>query len=180
MYGPTGVGVLYGKQQLLEDLPPYHGGGDMIRTVSFEKTTYAELPNKFEAGTPNIAGGIGLGAAVDYINRIGIQKIADYENDLLAYATEKLSVIPKLTIIGTARQKAGAISFITENVHPHDVGTLLDQEGIAIRTGHHCAQPVMQFYGVPATSRASLAFYNTKEDIDALVQGLYKAMEVFK
>ena len=180
MYGPTGVGVLYGKQQLLEDLPPYHGGGDMIRTVSFEKTTYAELPNKFEAGTPNIAGGIGLGAAVDYINRIGIQKIADYENDLLAYATEKLSVIPKLTIIGTARQKAGAISFITENVHPHDVGTLLDQEGIAIRTGHHCAQPVMQFYGVPATSRASLAFYNTKEDIDALVKGLYKAMEVFK
>ncbi len=180
MYGPTGVGVLYGKQQLLEAMPPYHGGGDMIRTVSFEKTTYAELPNKFEAGTPNIAGGIGLGAAVDYINRIGIQKIADYENELLTYATEKLSSIPKLTIIGTARHKAGAISFITENVHPHDVGTLLDQEGIAIRTGHHCAQPVMQFYGVPATSRASLAFYNTKDDIDALVKGLYKVLEVFK
>ncbi|MBL7993815.1 cysteine desulfurase [bacterium] len=180
MYGPTGVGVLYGKQQLLESMPPYHGGGDMIRTVSFEKTTYAELPNKFEAGTPNIAGGIGLGAAVDYINRIGIHKIAEYEAELMAYATEQLSAINKLKIIGTAKEKAGAISFVMENVHPHDTGTLLDLEGIAIRTGHHCAQPVMQFYGVPATSRASLSFYNTKEDIDALVKGLHKVMEVFK
>ncbi|KAB2881126.1 cysteine desulfurase [bacterium] len=180
MYGPTGVGVLYGKQQLLESMPPYHGGGDMIRTVSFEKTTYAELPNKFEAGTPNIAGGIGLGAAVDYINRIGIHKIAEYETELMAYATEKLSAINKLKIIGTAKEKAGAISFVMENVHPHDAGTLLDLEGIAIRTGHHCAQPVMQFYGIPATSRASLSFYNTKEDVDALVKGLHKVMEVFK
>lgn len=180
MYGPTGVGVLYGKQQLLESMPPYHGGGDMIRTVSFEKTTYAELPNKFEAGTPNIAGGIGLGAAVDYINRIGINKIAEYEAELMAYTTEHLSAINKLRIIGTAKEKAGAISFVMENVHPHDAGTLLDLEGIAIRTGHHCAQPVMQFYGVPATSRASLSFYNTKEDVDALVKGLHKVMEVFK
>lgn len=180
MYGPTGVGVLYGKQKLLEVMPPYQGGGDMIRTVSFEKTTYAELPNKFEAGTPNIAGGIGLGAAVDYINRIGIHKIAEYEHELLAYATEQLSSISKLKIIGTAKSKAGAISFIMDDVHPHDAGTLLDLEGIAIRTGHHCAQPVMQFYGVPATSRASFAFYNTKDEIDALVKGLHKVMEVFK
>lgn len=180
MYGPTGVGVLYGKQKLLEEMPPYHGGGDMIRTVSFEKTTYAELPNKFEAGTPNIAGGIGLGAAVDYINRIGIQKIAEYENELLMYATEKMSTIPVLKIIGTAKEKAGAVSFVIDNVHPHDVGTLLDLEGVAIRTGHHCAQPVMQFYGVPATSRASFAFYNTKEEIDILINGLHKVTEVFK
>ncbi len=180
IYGPTGVGVLYGKQKLLESMPPYQGGGDMIRTVSFEKTTYADLPNKFEAGTPNIAGGIGLGAAVDYIHRIGIERIAAYEADLLAYATERLSAVPKLKIIGTARHKAGAISFIMEHVHPHDIGTLLDQEGVAIRTGHHCAQPVMQFYNVPATSRASIAFYNTESDIDALIKGLHKVMEVFK
>ena len=180
IYGPTGVGILYGKQKILESMPPYQGGGDMIRTVSFEKTTYAELPNKFEAGTPNIAGGIGLGAAIDYIHRIGINRIADYEAGLMAYATEKLSTVPKLKIIGTAKQKAGAISFVMENVHPHDIGTLLDQEGVAIRTGHHCAQPVMQFYSVPATSRASIAFYNTPSDIDALVKGLHKVMEVFK
>lgn len=180
MYGPTGVGVLYGKQELLEKMPPYQGGGDMIRTVSFEKTTYAELPNKFEAGTPNIAGGIGLGAAVDYINRIGTHAISQYENELLAYATSQLSAIKKLKIIGTAKEKAGAISFVIENVHPHDVGTLLDLEGVAIRTGHHCAQPVMQFYGVPATSRASISIYNTKKEIDALVKGLDKVMEVFK
>lgn len=152
----------------------------MIRTVSFEKTTYAELPNKFEAGTPNIAGGIGLGAAVDYINRIGTHAISQYENELLAYATSQLSAIKKLKIIGTAKEKAGAISFVIENVHPHDVGTLLDLEGVAIRTGHHCAQPVMQFYGVPATSRASISIYNTKKEIDALVKGLDKVMEVFK
>jgi cysteine desulfurase/selenocysteine lyase len=161
-------------------MPPFLGGGDMIRTVSFEKTTYADLPNKFEAGTPHISGGIGLGAAVDYIHKIGLRAIAEYENELLQYATERLSTIKPLRIIGTAKQKAGAVSFILDNVHPHDVGTLLDLEGIAIRTGHHCAQPVMQFYNVPATSRASFAFYNTKEEIDALVKGLYKVIEVFK
>jgi cysteine desulfurase/selenocysteine lyase len=180
MYGPTGIGVLYGKEHLLNAMPPFLGGGDMIRTVSFEKTTYADLPNKFEAGTPHISGGIGLGAAVDYIHKIGLRAIAEYENELLQYATERLSTIKPLRIIGTAKQKAGAVSFILDNVHPHDVGTLLDLEGIAIRTGHHCAQPVMQFYNVPATSRASFAFYNTKEEIDALVKGLYKVIEVFK
>ncbi len=180
MYGPTGIGVLYGKQNLLESMPPFLGGGDMIRSVTFERTTYADLPNKFEAGTPHISGAIGLGAAVDYINRIGMSAIAQHEHELLEYAAEQLSSIKRLRIIGTAAQKAGAISFVLDNVHPHDVGTLLDAEGVAIRTGHHCAQPVMQFYNVPATSRASFACYNTKEEIDALVKGLYKVIEVFK
>lgn len=179
MYGPTGVGILYGKRQWLEKLPPYQGGGDMIKSVSFEKTIYNDLPHKFEAGTPNISGGIALGAAIDYLNSIGIDAIAAYEHELLDYATRTLSTIPGLRIIGTARKKAGAISFVMENIHPHDVGTYLDMEGIAIRTGHHCTQPVMQFFGVPATSRASLAFYNKKEEIDALDCALRRLREIF-
>jgi cysteine desulfurase/selenocysteine lyase len=179
LFGPTGVGVLYGKTSLLDSMPPYQGGGDMIRTVTFEKSTYAELPAKFEAGTPNIAGGVGLGAAVDYVSSIGLDKIAAYESTLLAAATEALSAIPEVRLIGTARDKASVVSFVIEGIHPHDVGTVLDQEGIAIRTGHHCAQPVMQRFGVPATARASLAFYNTFDEIDALAAAVRKAIKVF-
>lgn len=179
LYGPTGIGILYGKAPLLEAMPPYQGGGDMIRSVTFEKTIYAPLPYKFEAGTPHIAGGIGLGAAIDYVNGIGMREIATYEHELLQYATEAIASVPGLRIIGTAREKASVISFVLEGVHPHDIGTILDQEGIAIRTGHHCAQPVMERFGVPATARASLAFYNTREEIDALVAGLHKVREVF-
>lgn len=179
MFGPTGIGVLYGKAALLEKMPPYQGGGDMIRSVTFAKTTYNELPYKFEAGTPNIAGTIGLGAAIDYIDSIGIEHIRAYEHDLLAYGTEQLERIPGLRIIGTAREKASVLSFVLEGVHPHDVGTILDREGVAVRTGHHCAQPVLEWFGVPATTRASLAFYNTKQDIDALVAGIYKVKEIF-
>jgi len=157
MYGPTGVGILYGKRGLLESMPPYQGGGDMISSVTFEKTTYNKLPYKFEAGTPNIAAGIGIGAAVDYMEKIGLRAIGDYEADLLAYATRELSRLKGVRIIGTAEEKAGVISFVMDAIHPHDIGTILDQEGIAIRTGHHCAQPVMDFYGVPATARASIA-----------------------
>jgi len=179
MFGPTGIGALYGKAALLDKMPPYQGGGDMIRSVTFAKTTYNELPYKFEAGTPNIAGTIGLGAAVDYINRIGLDHIGAYEHKLLAYATAALQRIPGLRIIGTAREKASVISFVLEGVHPHDVGTILDREGVAVRTGHHCAQPVLEWFGVPATTRASIAFYNTREDIDALVAGLGKVKEIF-
>jgi cysteine desulfurase/selenocysteine lyase len=179
LFGPTGIGVLYGKQGLLEAMPPYQGGGDMIRTVTFEKTTYNDLPYKFEAGTPDIAGGIGLGAAIDYVNHIGIENIEAYEHELLVYATEKVSRIPGLQIIGTAREKAAVISFVMEGIHPHDIGTVLDRQGIAVRTGHHCAQPVMDRYQIPATTRASFAFYNTKAEIDALIAGLYKVQEVF-
>jgi cysteine desulfurase/selenocysteine lyase len=179
MFGPTGIGVLYGKKELLDKMPPYQGGGDMIRSVSFAKTTYNDLPYKFEAGTPNIAGTIGLGAAVDYINGIGIDRIQAYEHDLLAYGTAQLERIPGLRLIGTAREKASVLSFVLEGVHPHDVGTILDREGVAVRTGHHCAQPVLEWFGVPATTRASLAFYNTKEDIDALVAGIAKVKEIF-
>ena len=179
MFGPTGIGVLYGKTELLNKMPPYQGGGDMIRNVTFAKTTYNELPYKFEAGTPNIAGTIGLGAAIDYINEIGLDHIAAYEHELLGYATEQLEKIAGLRIIGTAREKAGVISFVLEGVHPHDVGTILDREGVAVRTGHHCAQPVLEWFGVPATTRASLAFYNTKHDIDALVAGIGKVKEIF-
>jgi cysteine desulfurase/selenocysteine lyase len=179
MFGPTGIGVLYGKADLLNKMPPYQGGGDMIRSVTFAKTTYNELPYKFEAGTPNIAGTIGLGAAVDYINGIGLDRIAEYEHELLAYGTEQLERIPGLRIIGTAREKASVLSFVLEGVHPHDVGTILDREGVAVRTGHHCAQPVLEWFGVPATTRASLAFYNTREDIDALVRGIGKVKEIF-
>jgi len=179
LFGPTGIGVLYGKTDLLNAMPPYQGGGDMIRTVTFEKTTYNDLPYKFEAGTPDIAGGIGLGAAVDYVNRVGIDKIAAYEHELLLYGTEAVSQIPGLRIIGTAREKAAVISFVMEGIHPHDIGTVLDRMGIAVRTGHHCAQPVMDRYQIPATTRASFAFYNTTAEIDALVAGLHKVKEIF-
>jgi cysteine desulfurase/selenocysteine lyase len=177
--GPTGIGILYGKAALLNAMPPYQGGGDMIKVVTFEKTTYADLPYKFEAGTPNIAGGIGLGAAFDYVNRIGLDKIAAYEHELLLYGTEALSRIPGLRIIGTAREKAAVLSFVMEGIHPHDIGTVLDRQGIAVRTGHHCAQPVMDWFKVTATTRASLAFYNTAAEIDALVAGLGKVKEIF-
>jgi cysteine desulfurase/selenocysteine lyase len=179
VFGPTGIGILYGKLKILETMPPYQGGGDMIKVVTFEKTTYADLPYKFEAGTPNIAGGIGLGAALDYVNRIGIDQIAAYEHQLLEYGTEKLSAIPGLRIIGTAREKASVLSWVMEGIHPHDIGTVLDRQGIAVRTGHHCAQPVMDFFNVPATTRASLAFYNTFGEIDKLVAGLQKVKEIF-
>ncbi|HUI80284.1 MAG TPA: cysteine desulfurase [Bryobacteraceae bacterium] len=179
VFGPTGIGILYGKKKLLEAMPPYQGGGDMIRTVTFEKTTYNELPYKFEAGTPNIAGGIGLGAALDYVNKLGLDHITAYEHELLVYGTKVLSEIPGLRIIGTAREKAAVISFVMEGIHPHDIGTVLDQQGIAVRTGHHCAQPVMDWFHIPATTRASFAFYNTVAEIDALVAGLYRVKEVF-
>lgn len=178
MFGPTGVGILYGKKELLEAMPPYQGGGDMIKSVTFEKTIYNDLPHKFEAGTPSIAGGIGLGAAIDYMNRMDMQAVAAYEKDLLTYATKKLSAIAGLRIIGTAKEKASVISFVLEGIHPHDIGTILDLEGVAIRTGHHCAQPVMQRFGIPATARASFAFYNTKEEVDVLVSAIEKVKEV--
>ncbi len=179
VFGPTGIGILYGKAAHLEAMPPYQGGGDMISSVTFEKTLYNVIPYKFEAGTPNIAGAIGLGAAIDYVNQIGLANIARYEHELLSYATEQVSRIPGVRLIGTAREKAGALSFVLEGVHPHDAGTVLDQEGIAVRTGHHCAQPVMIRFGIPATTRASLAFYNTKEEVDALVEGIRKVKEMF-
>ena len=179
LFGPTGIGVLYGKEKLLNAMPPYQGGGDMIRTVTFEKTTFNTLPHKFEAGTPHIAGAIGLGAAIDYICGIGMDRIAAWEHELLAYGTEALSGIPGLRIVGTAREKASVLSFTLEGIHPHDIGTVLDRQGIAVRTGHHCAQPVMDRFCVPATTRASLAFYNTPDDIDRLVAGLGKVREIF-
>ena len=179
LYGPTGIGILYGKAEQLEAMPPYQGGGDMIRSVTFEKTIYAPIPSKFEAGTPHIEGGIGLGAAVDYLEGIGMEAINAYEQELLAYAMKAIGAVPGVRIFGTAREKAGVISFSLEGVHPHDIATILDQEGIAIRTGHHCAQPVMERFGVPAMARASLAFYNTKAEIDALVAGIHKVKEVF-
>jgi len=179
IYGPTGIGVLYGKKELLEQMSPYQGGGDMIKSVTFEKTTYNDLPYKFEAGTPNIEGAIGLKAAIDYLNEIGLEQISVYENELLQYATDKLSEIPQLKIIGTAKEKASIISFILENIHPHDVGTILDFEGIAVRTGHHCTQPVMQHFNIPATTRASFSFYNTKEEIDKLFSAIQKVIKVF-
>jgi cysteine desulfurase/selenocysteine lyase len=178
VYGPTGIGVLYGKTALLEAMPPYQGGGDMISSVTFEKTTYNKLPYKFEAGTPDIAGVIGLGAAFDYVADVGLDAIAAHEHDLLAYATEAVSAIPGIRIIGTAAEKAGVLSFMVGDIHPHDVGTILDQEGIAIRTGHHCSQPVMERFCIPATARASFAIYNTREDIDALVRGIKRVQEV--
>jgi len=180
MFGPTGVGVLYGKAKLLDAMPPYQGGGDMISSVTFEQTLYNKLPYKFEAGTPNIAAGIALGAAVEYLEALGMEAVARYEHELLLHATRRLSQIEGLTLIGTAREKASVVSFVLDGIHPHDIGTILDQEAIAIRTGHHCAQPVMDFYGVPATARASLAFYNTREEIDLLAEGLQKVIEVFR
>ncbi len=178
MYGPTGIGILYGKAALLEDMPPYQGGGDMISSVTFEKTTYNKVPHKFEAGTPDIAGVIGLGAAIAYIENVGLDAIGAHEHQLLVYGTDRLSSLPDVRMIGTAREKAGVLSFVVEDVHPHDIGTILDQEGIAVRTGHHCAQPVMDFYGIPATVRASLGLYNTKEEIDALVSGIQTVKEI--
>ena len=179
MYGPTGIGVLVGRESLLEAMPPWQGGGDMILTVSFEKTTFNELPFKFEAGTPNISGAIGLGAAIDYIDSLGIDNIHAHEQRLLQVATEKLRRVPGLTIIGTAPDKAAVISFTLDGIHPHDLGTILDAEGVAVRTGHHCAMPVMEFFNVPATARASFACYSRESDIDALVRALGKAREVF-
>lgn len=179
MYGPTGVGVLYGKEAILEEMPPWQGGGDMISSVSFDKTIYNSLPYKFEAGTPNIAATIGLGAAIDYLEGIGFEAIAKHEHDVLAYGTGVLREIPGLRLIGTAREKAAVLAFTLQDIHPHDVGTVLDREGIAVRTGHHCAQPVMARFGVPATTRASLGMYNTRSDIDALANGLIKVRGVF-
>ena len=179
MYGPTGIGILYGKSALLQDMPPYQGGGDMIKSVTFEKTLFNDLPYKFEAGTPNIADGIAFAATLDYVQALDWTAVTHYEHDLLSYATEQLSGIKGLRLIGTAREKAGVISFVLDTIHPHDIGTILDQEGIAVRTGHHCAQPVMIRYDVPATVRASFAFYNTKSEVDALVRGIGKVLEVF-
>ena len=179
MYGPTGVGALYGKASVLKDMPPWQGGGDMIRSVTFEKTIYNDLPHRFEAGTPNIAGGIALGTAIDYVTAIGLDKIAAHEADLLEYGTGLLSEIPQVRIIGEARQKAGVISFVVQGAHPHDVGTILDHEGVAVRTGHHCAQPVMERYGIPATARASLGLYNTRGELDTLAAGIHKVLQVF-
>ena len=180
VFGPTGIGVLYGKEELLDAMPPYQGGGDMIRSVTFEKTLFNALPYKFEAGTPHIAGAIGLAAAIDYVEAIGRDNIAQYEHDLLEYATHLLEEIPEVQIIGKAAHKAAVLSFIIDGVHPHDVGTILDDEGIAIRTGHHCTQPVMDRYGIPATARASFALYNTREEVDALAAGVRKVIEVFR
>ena len=179
MFGPTGIGLLYGTTARLEALPPYQGGGDMIKTVTFAKTTYAEPPAKFEAGTPNIAGAIGLGAAIDYLRGLDWEAVQAHERDLLTYATERLGALPEVELVGTAAHKASVVSFTVRGVHAHDVGTIVDQEGVAIRTGHHCTQPVMDFFGVPATARASFAFYNTRADVDALVSAVQKVTRVF-
>ncbi|MGH8217819.1 MAG: cysteine desulfurase [Steroidobacteraceae bacterium] len=180
LYGPTGIGVLYGREELLASMPPWQGGGDMILTVSFERTTYNELPWKFEAGTPNMSGAVGLAAAMDYVERLGLESIAAHEHALLVEATAGLAGIAGLKIIGTAAQKASVISFTLEGIHPHDLGTILDSEGVAVRTGHHCAMPVMDFFGVPATARASFACYNTREDVQRLIESLHRAREVFR
>lgn len=179
MYAPTGSGIVYGKAELLEKMDPFQGGGDMIKTVTFEKTTYADLPNKLEAGTPAIASQIGLGAAIDYLNSIGREQAAAYEAELLRYATERISAIEGVRIIGTAKNKASVVSFVIDDIHPHDIGTILDEEGIAVRAGHHCAQPVMQRFNVPATARASFAFYNTKEEVDVLARTIERVIEIF-
>jgi len=179
MFAPTGSGVVYGKAALLEKMNPFQGGGDMIRSVTFEKTTYADLPNKFEAGTPAIASQIGLGAAIDYLNSIDRKQAAAHEHELLSYATEKLKAIEGVRVIGTAREKTSVLSFVIDDIHPHDIGTILDQEGIAIRAGHHCAQPVMQRFNIPATARASFAFYNTKEEVDVLARTIERVVEIF-
>ena len=179
LFGPTGIGVLYGRAELLESMPPYQGGGEMILSVSFEKSTWAEIPHKFEAGTPDIAGAVGLGAAIDYLGEVGFDRIAAHERDLLEYGTALLGAIPGLRLIGTAADKAAVLSFVLDGVHPHDVGTILDQEGIAVRTGHHCAQPVMDRFEVPATTRASVALYNTRAELDALARAILKTQEIF-
>ncbi|MCI0615781.1 cysteine desulfurase [bacterium] len=179
LYGPTGIGALYGKAHLLDQMQPYHGGGEMISSVTFEKTTYKKPPYKFEAGTPPIAEAIGLGAAIDYVKSIGLQEISVYENDLLNHATQKISAVPRVRIIGNAKSKAAILSFVMDGIHPHDIGTILDREGIAIRAGHHCAMPAMQRFGVPATARASFAFYNTHEEVDVFIDALGKAIKIF-
>jgi cysteine desulfurase/selenocysteine lyase len=179
LYGPSGIGVLYGKLEHLSAMPPYQGGGEMIRTVTFEKTTYADPPHRFEAGTPSIAGAVGLGAAIDYLQSIGLEAASAHEADLLDYATRKLSTMDGVRLIGTAREKGAVLSFILDGIHAHDVGTVLDHEGIAVRAGHHCAQPVMDRFGIPATARASFALYNTREEVDALVRGIGKVQEIF-
>ena len=179
IYAPTGIGILYGKKKLLDEMPPYQGGGDMIKSVTFEKTIYNDVPNKFEAGTPNISGVIGLGTAIDYIQDIGIDNIAKHESDLLNYATEKIKEIKGVKIIGNAKDKASVLSFTMENIHPHDIGTIMDSHGVAIRAGNHCTQPVMDFYSIPATARASFAIYNDKTDVDKLISSVKKTMEVF-
>jgi cysteine desulfurase/selenocysteine lyase len=179
IYGPTGIGVLYGKAALLESMPVYQGGGDMIRTVTFEKTTYNDLPYKFEAGTPHISGAIGLAEALRWVEGVGIERIAEHEADLLAYGTEVLSAVPGLHLVGTAREKAGVLSFVMDGIHPHDIGTLVDRDGVAIRTGHHCAQPVMDRFGIPATARASVACYNTREELDVLAESLTRVGAMF-
>ena len=180
LYGPTGTGILYGNLDLLEKMPPYQSGGDMIKSVSFERTIFNDLPYKFEAGTPNIAGNIGLGYAIDYVQNLSLDKIDEYETYLLKYATEKLSDIPELKIIGTAKNKASVISFVLENIHPHDIGTLLDSDGIAVRTGQHCTEPIMRRYGIPATSRASISFYNTIDEINVLYNSILKIIKIFQ
>lgn len=180
LYGPTGTGILYGKLDLLEKMPPYQSGGDMIKSVSFERTIFNDLPYKFEAGTPNIAGNIGLGYAIDYVQSLTLDKIDEYETYLLKYATEKLREIPELKIIGTAKNKASVISFVLENIHPHDIGTLLDSDGIAVRTGQHCTEPIMRRYGIPATSRASISFYNTIDEINVLYNSILKIIKIFQ
>ena len=179
VYAPTGIGVLYGKKELLEKMPPYQGGGDMIKSVTFEKTIYNDIPNRFEAGTPNIAGVIGLGAAIDYLVSIGIENIAKHEKELLDYATQEIRKIEGVRIIGNAIEKASVLSFVIEGIHPHDIGTIMDKQGVAIRTGHHCTQPTMDFYGIPATARASFAIYNSRKDVDALINAVKKTIEVF-
>ena len=179
LYAPTGIGVLYGKKELLDEMPPYQGGGDMIKSVTFEKTVYNEVPQKFEAGTPNISGVIALGTAIDYIINIGIENIANHENELLEYATKEISKVKGITIIGNAENKASVLSFTIEGIHPHDIGTIMDSEGVAIRAGKHCTDPVMDFYCIPATARASFAIYNTKDDVEKLVNSVKKTIEVF-
>jgi cysteine desulfurase/selenocysteine lyase len=179
MYGPTGIGALWAREATLDAMPPWQGGGEMISRVTFEKSSWNDLPAKFEAGTPNIAGGVGLGAAIEYLDGLGMEAIAAHEKRVLAYATAKLSQIDGLRIIGNARDKAGVISFTLGDIHPHDLGTIIDHYGVALRTGHHCAMPVMDFYGVAATARASLAFYNNEQDIDSLIRGLHRARELF-
>ncbi len=179
MYGPTGIGILYGKKEILDEMEPYQGGGDMIKSVTFEKTIYNDVPHIFEAGTPNIVGAIGLGKAIDFIEKTTLEKIEEHEMDLLNYATQKISKIEGVRIIGTSENKASVISFVMDGIHPHDIGTIMDNLGIAIRAGHHCTQPVMDFYDIPATARASFAIYNTKEDVDKLIEGIEKTKEVF-
>ena len=180
MYGPTGIGVLYGRSELLEQMPPYQGGGDMILSVSFDKTVYNKLPYKFEAGTPNMAGSVGLGAAIDFLTGLEHEALAAHEEDVLAYGTRRLSAVPGLRLIGTAHAKASVLSFVLDGVHPHDIGTILDREGVAIRVGNHCAQPLMHRLGVPATARASLGCYSTRQDIDALVASLGRVKDIFQ